>query len=213
MNPITRIALVRHGETDWNREHRIQGWTDVPLNAKGHTQAARLADELASQPFTAIFSSTLARAHQTAQPVADRLQLPIQLDERLRERHLGALQGLTRQQISQHHPELNEALDEHRPNYQPPGGESIETFSGRVISALQAIAAAHPGGTVLLVAHGGVLDCALRWVRSEPWHTPRTASLPNAALNWFSVQQAAWRVEAFGLTDHLRMPSSDDQGG
>lgn len=197
MPTITRIALLRHGETDWNLAGRLQGWTDIPLNPTGHAQAERAAQLLATEPLSAIVSSPLWRARQTAGAVADRHQLPLHLDERLRERHLGALQGLTRDEVRQQHPHISQHLDERRASYQPPEGESFATFSARCVAALHDALAAHPGGTVLLVAHGGVLDAIHRHLSGTAPEAARQISLPNTSLNWLRHDGRQWHLDQF----------------
>ncbi len=210
MSAPLRLCLVRHGETDWNTEQRMQGWTDTPLNAHGLRQAQALAQALKGVRFDAIVSSPLQRALATAQAVAgDR---PIVLEPRLRERHHGDLQGLTRADMARLHPALHAALVAHRPDYLPPGGEDIETFAGRVQAALDDLHRAHAGRTVLAVAHGGVLDAAYRLATGQDWRSPRRRTLPNAAINWLVADAQGWRVEAFGQSAHLDA-ALDDSGG
>ena len=205
-----RLCLVRHGETAWNREHRMQGWTDIPLNAEGRLQAQAVARELSGVRFDGIFSSPLLRALQTAQAVA--AGRPIDLEPRLRERHHGRLQGLTRQEMAQQHPELAAALNQRQTGYQPPGGESIETFAERVHAALADLLAQHAEKTLLVVAHGGVLDIALRLASGQDLYSPRRHALPNAALNWLLAGPEGWQVQALGITHHLERTAQDDTG-
>jgi len=205
-----RLCLVRHGETDWNTEQRMQGWTDIPLNAHGLRQAQALAQALQGVHFDAIVSSPLQRALATAQAVAgDR---PIALEPRLRERHHGELQGLTRAEMAQQHPALHAALVARRPDFLPPGGEDIDAFAARVQAALADLHRAQAGRTVLAVAHGGVLDVAYRLATGQDWRSPRQQPLPNAAINWLVADAQGWRVEAFGQAAHLEA-ALDDAGG
>jgi len=143
---MTTLLLARHGETDWNRELRIQGSSDIALNALGREQAAALAAELADVPLDAIYSSDLGRARETAEAVAATHQLAVRLDPRLRERAFGNWEGLTREDIA----ELPEGSRH--------DGESDDEVRERVLEAVQAIADAHPGEQVLVVAHGGALN-------------------------------------------------------
>jgi probable phosphoglycerate mutase len=205
--------LVRHGETPWNAEHRLQGWTDIPLNAKGERQAQALAAELSTVAFDAIVSSPLLRAWHTAQAVAARQPGVLCVPEpRLRERHHGDWQGLTRAEIAQHDPEQHALLQSRSPSYLPPGGERLDAFSARVRAALADLRSQHPEGTVLAVAHGGVLDMAYRLATGQDLFTPRQHALPNAAINWLLADARGWHVEAWGLGSHLDT-ALDDQGG
>lgn len=150
---MTTLLLVRHGETDWNRERRWQGHADPPLNELGREQSSALAARLVSDPPGAVYSSDLTRARETAEIVGRSLGLEPRLDPRLREVDVGEWSGLTLPEIEQRFPEgLARRLaggagwDE---------GESYEAMGERVLEALHAIAAAHPGGRVLVVTHGG----------------------------------------------------------
>ncbi|WP_374435489.1 histidine phosphatase family protein [Inhella sp.] len=198
-----RLCLVRHGETDWNRAQRLQGWTDVPLNAEGRVQALAAAQELAGERFDAIYSSPLQRARATAEALAQPHGHALQLDERLRERHLGELQGLLKPEIEQRHPELARLMQQRRPSYAPPGGETLAQFRARVEAWLADLVQAHGGQTVLAVSHGGVLDLVHRLASDGDFDAPRRVTLGNAALNWFVWRQQRWWVEAMGLTEHL----------
>jgi len=212
MKPL-RLCLVRHGETPWNAEHRLQGWTDIPLNAKGERQAQALAAELRAVTFDAIVSSPLLRAWQTAQAVvAVQPGTPCRPEPRLRERHHGNWQGLTRNEIAQRDPAQHALLQARSPAYQPPAGERIDAFANRVHEALTALRHLHPGGTVLAVAQGGVLDMAYRLATGQDLATPRRHALPNAAINWLLADARGWYVEAWGLDSHLDT-ALDDQGG
>lgn len=197
-----RICLIRHGETDWNAEQRLQGWTDIPLNATGEAQAQAVARELADTAFDAIYSSPLQRALRTAEAVA--AGRPITQEPRLRERHLGDLQGLTRGEIAARFPAVQAELNARSPGYQPPGGESLEDFAARVHGVLKSLRQRHHGGQqLLLVAHGGVLDIAYRMASDQDLHSPRLHALPNAAINWLRATPGGWQVEAWGLDGHL----------
>jgi probable phosphoglycerate mutase len=137
---VTTLLLVRHGETDWNAEGRLQGHTDRPLSDYGRGQARRLAEELESEALEAIYSSDLARARETAEIVGERLGLPTVLDPDLREKDWGTWEGL-------------DAVERDRVEFV---GESTEAHQERMLRALRRIAERHPGdGRVLVVTHGG----------------------------------------------------------
>ena len=143
---MTTLLLARHGETDWNRELRIQGSSDIELNELGREQARTLAEELADVELDAIYASDLSRARATAEAVAATKGLPVQLDARLRERAFGSWEGLTREDVAERH-----AGERH-------DGETDDEVRERVLAAIDAIAAAHPGQHVLVVSHGGALN-------------------------------------------------------
>jgi 2,3-bisphosphoglycerate-dependent phosphoglycerate mutase len=143
---MTTLLLARHGETEWNRELRIQGSSDIELNELGRQQARELAQELATVELDAIYSSDLSRARQTAEAVAAAHGLEIRLDARLRERSFGSWEGLTHDEIVE------------RRETATPDGETVDEVRDRVLEAIQEIAAAHSGEQVLVVSHGGALN-------------------------------------------------------
>lgn len=147
------LLLVRHGETDWNREHRVQGHSDVPLNATGRAQARALAEELADTALVGIYSSDLVRARATAEAVAAARPLEVVLDPGLREKNFGSWEGLTDAEIAHRFP------DAVRGRWGD--GESTEAVSERALAALDRIRAAHDAGSVLVVTHGGTLRTIL----------------------------------------------------
>jgi broad specificity phosphatase PhoE len=157
---VTTILLARHGETDWNEQRRVQGHADRSLNETGRAQARALADELEAVPLDAVYSSDLARARETARIVADRLGLPVTTLRELREKHFGTWEGLTDEEVFRRFPSARGG--------QWGDAETSEEMSGRVLGALRGIAAEHPRGQVLVVAHGGPLRALLRHCKLEP---------------------------------------------
>lgn len=149
---MTRILLARHGETDWNREHRWQGQSDTPLNDTGREQARALAEELAGEPLDAVYSSDLIRAHETARVVAEQRGLDVVAIQDLRERSFGSLEGLTTDEIQTRYPGIELPWSD---------GETREAMAERVLGALKRIAETHPDAHVLVVSHGGPLRAVL----------------------------------------------------
>ncbi len=199
------LIVVRHGETDWNRIRRLQGHTDIPLNATGVAQAERLAVALSGEPITAIHASDLARAVATAAPIAARLSLPVSRDPRLRERHYGVLEGLTFPEIAEQMPDEAERLRSRDAGHTIAGGESQRTFHRRVVDAVAAIAlaatAAHERAdatpTLLLVTHGGVLDMLYRTAFGRPLDAERECPIPNAVVNRIAFDDGRFAVTAW----------------
>lgn len=151
----TTILLVRHGETDWNVERRVQGHTDRPLNATGLAQAHALAHELADESLDAVYASDLSRAHETARIVAEQKGLDVTVLPDLREKHFGSWEGLTDNEVLARIPHVAEDG--------PWGdGETSEELAVRVLDALRRIAHTHPEGRVLVISHGGPLRAVLR---------------------------------------------------
>ena len=199
----TRLCLVRHGETDWNAEQRIQGHRDQPLNPVGLNQAEAAGTYFAGYPADVLYCSDLQRARQTAAPIAAALRQPVILDPDLRERHFGRCEGLTRNELVAQSAEDGQALRTRDPDYQLPGGESLRQFQQRVVNALQQLIDRHTGQTLVLVTHGGVLDIAYRHATGIGLEKPRDFAIPNAAINWLAITPYAWSVEHWALTAHL----------
>ena len=156
--PITRLIVLRHGETQWNAESRYQGQLDSPLTETGHAQATALAERMAREIVTALYSSDLGRARQTAEAIAARTRHAIIAHAGLRERHLGLFQGHIIRQAKDRWPEEYRQLRSGVADYEPAGGESQRALSVRIVTAFTEIAARHPGETLGVVTHGGVLS-------------------------------------------------------
>jgi probable phosphoglycerate mutase len=196
---LTRICLARHGETNWNLERRAQGQLNIPLNVKGFAQAEALARELAHVRFDRVYSSDLRRALQTATPIATRLGLPILTSAALREKHDGDWQGLVSEHVEQIFPREYAWHRQRRPDFTIPGGESIGRFAERVRAELDAIVARHPGETLLVVAHAGVLDIAYRMATGLGLSEKREPPVLNAAPNWFAYEDGVWSLQSWAL--------------
>jgi broad specificity phosphatase PhoE len=161
--PITRLYLIRHGETLANREYRYIGTRDDPLSALGETQALLLAEALSGLPIAAIYSSPLQRTYQTALPVAARHSLKAQRVDDLRECDFGTWEGLSRAEVLERSPEDSQRLREWEQNTSiaPPGGESFEALQQRVVTTVERLAHAHPDQAIVLVSHVGPIKVLL----------------------------------------------------
>jgi probable phosphoglycerate mutase len=210
----TAIVLLRHGETAWNVERRMQGHIDIALNAAGKRQALALARALQDEAFDAVISSDLQRASQTAQAVAEAHALPVQSDSGLRERCFGGFEGLTYDEIRCRFPREYAAYQAREVDAQfPPGraaGESFRQFYQRAITAIFRLAQPYQGRKIALVAHGGVLECAYRAALQMPLATPRDFEVRNASINRFSVKDGVLRLHAWGDIAHLDAPALDE---
>jgi len=200
----TILFAVRHGETQWNRAGIQQGHMDSPLTDRGVQQARSLAEGLADRRIEAIYASDLGRAVQTAEIIAARLGLPVEPDDRLRERHLGAMQGLTYAQFRERQPNVAAAYENGGPDYQLPGGESARQRFERHVSCVADLAGRHTGQRVLIVGHGGVLNSLLCHTMGLPLDAPRRFSLFNAAINRFTVRGDDWCLDTWGDLSHLK---------
>ena len=201
---MTRICVVRHGETDWNIEMRLQGQIDRPLNASGEAQAVAVGRHFLGVQADALYSSDLLRARQTAQPIADALQRPITLLAALRERNFGRCEGLTIEEIGARYADDARAIKSRDPDYAAPGGgESRRQHRARVLECLAGLVSNHPGQTIVLVTHGGILDVIFRRVHDRPLDAPRDYPIPNAGISWLTIDDEQWSIERWGDTAHL----------
>lgn len=189
MGGMTELILIRHGETDWNRELRFQGQVDVPLNATGHEQARRLAERLGAERLAVdhLVCSDLIRTRQTAQPVLGTLlpQLHIDnvVDASLREQSFGLVDGMRVDDIKLQHAGAWENWLRFDADGGMPGGETTRQFHTRVMDAVRRLAQEHAGKTLMVVTHGGVLDMVWRTARGVGLHGPRQSDIPNAGFN------------------------------
>jgi probable phosphoglycerate mutase len=194
MEEATRLIAVRHGETAWNVDTRIQGQIDIGLNATGLWQAQRASQALADEGIGVIYASDLSRAWQTAEEIAKPHGLAVQPEPRLRERAFGHLEGMSFAEIEAMLPEDAKRWRERDPEFEPEGGESLLTFRDRITQVASELAARHPGELVTLVAHGGVMDVLYRAATRQELQAPRTWQLGNAAIN-----RMLWTPEGFSL--------------
>ncbi len=207
----TRIIAVRHGETAWNVDTRIQGHLDIPLNDTGRWQAQRLAAALADEPLAAIYASDLGRAHATAQAVATAAGLPVLAEPALRERAFGRFEGQTFAEIEARWPEDALRWRRRDPDFTPPeGGESLITFRDRIVAAAHAIAARHPGEQIMLVGHGGVMDVLYRAATGQELGAPRSWALGNAAINRLLWTPDGLTLVGWSDTRHLDETTLDE---
>ncbi len=203
-NPVTtRICFVRHGETDWNVEKRIQGHIDIGLNETGRAQALAMAFNAAHVSFKAIYSSDLVRAHETAKALAERENVEIKLLPQLRERHYGIFQGITAAEGAERYPEAYKHYMARDAGYHFETGESMTQLVARVSEAVDWMVRHHGGQTIAAVTHGGVLDILFRKATGRPLHTPRDFKIPNCGLNWFHFDGQGWHLESWGDRHHL----------
>lgn len=202
---FTRIVALRHGETTWNQDKRLQGQLDIPLNERGHWQAARAAEALRDEPVAAVYSSDLARAHQTASAIAALKGLAVRPHVGLRERHFGDFQGRTWTELEVEEPEAALAWRTRVPEFAPGGGETLLQLRARIAAALDEIAARHAGEQIVVVAHGGVLDMVYRLATRLELRAPRTWAVENAAIH-----RLLWTPEGLGLVGWADRSHLDD---
>jgi 2,3-bisphosphoglycerate-dependent phosphoglycerate mutase len=210
----TRVLAIRHGETAWNVDTRIQGKLDIGLNETGRKQAARLGAALAKsqvqEPISAIYSSDLLRAYDTALSISQAIDVPVVSDEGLRERGFGVFEGKTFDEIAQLWPDQSQRWRQRDPHFSPEGGESLTQFCDRILAASQVLTARHPGEQIALVAHGGVMDVLYRAATGQGIQAPRTWSLGNAVINRLLWSPTAFTLIGWNDAQHLEDAAMDE---
>jgi probable phosphoglycerate mutase len=212
MSEPTRILAIRHGETDWNVDTRLQGHLDIPLNEVGLRQAQHLAKALAQgDTIDAVYASDLSRAHTTAQAIALATGQGVSTHVGLRERHFGAFQGRTFAEIEVELPEQAWHWRKRTPDWVPPaGGESLLMLRERIVNTVDELAARHPGQHIVMVAHGGVLDILYRAATRLELQAPRTWQLTNTAVNRLLWTPQGLSLVGWGDTSHLQALGQDE---
>ena len=206
----TQICLVRHGETEWNAERRLQGQIDIGLNECGLRQAQAAGRWLKTANISALYTSDLKRAAVTAGMIGEALGLTPVLVPALRERRYGIFEGLTYAEAEARYPESYAAFAGRDPDCNFETGETLRELFERVTRKLQEIAARHPGESVVAVSHGGVLDIINRFVRGNSLETPRDFLIPNAGLNWIVAVNGVWSIKSWAETAHLQAGALDE---
>ena len=200
----TELAVVRHGQTEFNRRGLYQGHADSPLTATGEAQALRLVPRLRTLDCsTTVYCSDLARARRTADLLVDG-RSRIREDPALRERCYGVFEGLSRADIAQRYPEARISGGAAHPDYTPPGAETPGEFNARVVAAFDRIASEHAAERVLVVTHGGVVTTFARYVLGVPTTAPRRFDIGNTSLSLFYRDDGrGWMVRFLGDVSHL----------
>jgi 2,3-bisphosphoglycerate-dependent phosphoglycerate mutase len=203
----TDIFLVRHGQTDWNKEKRTQGHMDMPLNGLGYKQARALAPVVQAlhqqRAFAALVSSDLARAVATVEPTAIHLGLAVQLDSIWRERHFGVLEGLTQEQMQREQPLAFAGWRGFDAQFQIPGGESLQQLVDRVGRGVSELTHSYSGKRVLVMTHGGVIDAAARYFGFLDQSGPRNFVIANTCISQFTFDGRNWSQPIWVQADHV----------
>jgi len=198
----THLYIIRHGETDWNRLRRIQGHLDSQLNERGIAQAQALAEHLPDLTYQALYSSDLRRAVHTAEFLAQRTGLDIQTKTCLRERDLGVLQGIIKEEANAQQLEILEKYITDV-NYVIPQGESSRQFMQRCVDCMTELAKQHSNEHILVVTHGGVLGNMLKHTVGIPIQQARHFRALNTSFNWFVYDAGDWTLHTWGDVQHL----------
>ena len=197
---VKKVLLIRHGQTDFNRQHRLQGVMSVPLNQQGRTQAKALAQHLKSQPIDAIFTSPLPRAKETAQIIGNVLKQPVQCDARIREIAFGCFEGLTYAQAKQQHPQAHRMWDSGYIDYKVPGGESRGDVQRRMMAAWTEVTSSPDMETVVMVTHGSAIKILLGTLYAQLPDTP----LMNTSITTLERWRTVWEITSYAARPHLK---------
>ena len=206
----TRIIAVRHGETAWNVDTRIQGHLDIALNDTGRWQARQVARALADEPLAAVYTSDLQRAHATAQAIAQASGAPLVAEPGLRERSCGELEGRTFAESEAELPEQARRWRQRDPHFAPTGGETLVQLRERIAATTHRLAAQHTEQLIVLVAHGGVLDMLYRLATGLDLQAPRTWLVTNASINRLLWTPQGLTLVGWADTQHLDTGSRDE---
>jgi len=209
----TELIMIRHGVTAWNKERRFQGQIDIPLDDEGLRQAQLLGQSMAGAALAAVYASDLTRARQTAEPLASAIGLPVVAEPGLRERHYGAFEGRTWDELQREHAADFARWRAREPDFSlPGGGETLLALHDRVEATMRALAARHPGASVVAVTHGGVLDCAYRIATGLGMREPRQHDLLNASINRILFDGERFSLVGWADVAHLRQADDAIEG-
>jgi probable phosphoglycerate mutase len=208
---VTRVLAVRHGETAWNVENRIQGQLDVPLNELGRWQAQRLAFAMEGETVDAIYTSDLRRTVETAVPTGRACSVGWVTDPGLRERGFGVFEGLTFTEIEQRWPEQSARWRRRDPTFGAEGGETLSEFYARSVACVSRLAAAHWGQSIMIVTHGGVLDCLYRAASRVALDAPRSWQIGNASINRLLFTPQGFTLVGWSDDHHLEDAALDEE--
>lgn len=207
MTQPTDILIIRHGQTAWNTQKRLQGHSDIPLNENGRLQAVTLAEILRDEPLDAIFSSDLQRAYQTAYEIAKIHNLPVHQDRSFRERCYGICEGMKDGEIREAYPESYKAWYAADPDHFFPDGErkteSPRQFHHRAVNAIREAATRYPGKKIAIVTHFGVIETAYRTAQNIPLGTHCRMPVLNTSINRFRWTDGTLELLQWGEASHL----------
>ncbi len=198
------IYLTRHGETEWNRQKRVQGSKDSPLTAEGVLGAEKLGVRMGRIPLDYIIASPLYRAYRTASIIAGDRQIPIIKEDALKEIHCGDFEGLPFDEIWQRYPQMKQAMVEDPLHFKYPNGESLKEFYDRVQEGFKKIARDYEGKNILIVAHGGTVKGITTYIEghldAETWFK---SVVSNCSLTQIANNNNKFTIMAYNEIDHL----------
>ncbi len=200
---MTRILFVRHGETDWNKEHRIQGQTDTKLTEEGKKQAKRIAERLKDEKIDAIYTSTLSRAIDTAKKINKYHNLKIEKCKEFNELSFGMYEGMKWDEVKEKHPKVFEEREKNKYEFKPEKGESFKELWQRFHKKLLEIEKKHPNENVLIVAHGGAKIGMMINLLHMKFDEIIKNGIRNTAITIFDIEKG--KVEFHTINDHSHL--------
>jgi len=203
MESGTELIALRHGETEFNADRRMQGHLDVPLSEVGREQARLAAARLAAEPIDKIYSSDLQRAVETAQTIRGSRGIDLVTDVRLREFHMGTFQGLTVTEARERHGDAWERFFIHDADFALPGGQSRNQKQVEIAAFMEEVVRTEAGRRLLVVTHGGILIGMLRHVLGIPASHYFRVSIENTGIQRFFYRNETWHLISWGEVDHL----------
>ena len=208
---ISKVVVIRHGETLWNVDRKLQGQGNSDLTKLGVKQAELAAGAIQAEKFDFCYSSDLPRCIHTAEIITRNLGLDIITDERLRERNFGVLQGMTKEEIENVYPEIFQRFKMGNINFEVPKGESFNGFFNRVKDFFEDQKIMDKQNkNILVITHGGVLDCLMRMIMNISLDAHRNYSIYNTSINRFSILNDVWKIDTWGDINHLSTISTTD---
>lgn len=198
-----RWFIVRHGETEWNAQGRIQGHTDISLSERGIQQSRLVGQRLAGVTLDVAYSSDLARSAETAQQILDQRAVPLHTTSRLREFNKGVFEGLTPEETGQQFPDLFEASQVNDLDFAPPGGESIRETSERMNAIMTELRIRHPDENVLIVGHGGALRAGFVALMELPLEANWRFTMTNCGLSVLDIYPNNAVLRLYNDSSHL----------
>ena len=198
----TEIILIRHGETEWNSQKRMQGHSNSDLSSVGQAQIQALGQWMKNVPFDLIYSSDSLRAKQTAEAITQFSGHELQFDQRLREKNLGVFEGLTSEEARERHPEVFRLFKTAGSKYVIDEGESTQQLQDRALEIISEIRIKHPEERVLLVTHGGFIRVVMKHSLGLSLETPTRFLIRNTGV-FRLVWEDKWLVSQMGGVSHL----------
>ncbi|HEY3413741.1 MAG TPA: histidine phosphatase family protein [Armatimonadota bacterium] len=208
---MTRLLIVRHGETDWNADARVQGYSDIPMNAAGRAQVQLTAAELAEEGISAVYASDLSRARVTGDMIAAPHRLAVQILPALRERCWGAWEGRSMPELAADDP-ANYARLQAGDWVTPDGAEDYDALQDRIVGAIEQIAADHADETVVVAAHGGPIKVFTAWVLGAPVAAHHRMRIGNASVTTVILRDGRFVLESYNVPPREAVPEPPNPG-